>query len=165
MTKPATGIGQSQRVIGASCQTATRKTASETAQNSDDLDDRQLPARQLAAGGARVARVEPRVDQPVQRHRQRPRADHRDRDPDEVVPARPRVHGEERADVRERQREHGVLDLHEPREARRQRREGDFAHPGGTVAGSQRASSSLPCSVRQARNASIPRTPPSITAR
>ncbi len=33
MTKPATGIGQSHRVIGASCHTAKRKIASETAQN------------------------------------------------------------------------------------------------------------------------------------
>ncbi len=87
------------------------------------LDDRQLAARNLPAGGARIARVEPRVDQPVQRHRQRPRADHRDGDPDEVVPARPRIDGEERADVRKGQREDGVLDLHEPREARRQRSE------------------------------------------
>src|SRR5438067_95148 len=32
MTKPASGIGQSQCVFGASCQTATRKSASEAAQ-------------------------------------------------------------------------------------------------------------------------------------
>src|SRR5918997_227450 len=31
-TKPITGIGHSERVTGASCQTATRKTASETRQ-------------------------------------------------------------------------------------------------------------------------------------
>src|ERR1022692_1909738 len=34
MTKPATGMGQSQRVIGASCHTAKRKSPSDTAQNS-----------------------------------------------------------------------------------------------------------------------------------
>ena len=64
----------------------------------------------------------PRVDQPVERHRERARADHRERDPEQVVPARRPVHREERADVRERQREDRVLDLHEPREPRRQRR-------------------------------------------
>ena len=88
-----------------------------------DLHDRQLPARQLASGGARVARVDAGVDQPVQRHRERTRADHRERDPDEVVRRRRPADREERADVGERQREDRVLDLHEPREARGQRRE------------------------------------------
>src|SRR5436853_1812568 len=50
-----------------------------------DLERRQLPARQLAGSGAWVARVDAGVDEPVQRHRERARADHRQRDPDEVV--------------------------------------------------------------------------------
>ena len=108
---------------GASCQTATRKSASDAAQKSTTCTTRQLPARELAARGARVARVDAGVDEPVQRHRERPRADHRERDPEQVVRRRRLADGEERADVRERQREDRVLDLHEPREARRQRRE------------------------------------------
>ena len=122
MTKPAIGIGQSQCVFGASCQTATRNSASEAAQKRATCDARQLAARQLAGRGARVARVDRRVDEPVERHRERPRADHGQRDPDEVVRRRRAADGEKRADVRERQREDGVLDLDEPREPSRQRR-------------------------------------------
>ena len=48
----------------------------------DDLGDRELAARDLPAGGARVPRVDPRVDQAVERHRERPCADHRERDPE-----------------------------------------------------------------------------------
>ena len=82
----------------------------------NDLRGREQPRRQLAARGARVTRVEPRVDQAVQPHRQRTGADHRDRDPDQVVRARRGVDREEGADVREREREDGVLELDEPRE-------------------------------------------------
>ena len=71
----------------------------------------------LAAGGARVPRVDLRVDQPVEGHRQRAGADHRHRDPDEIVRARHSVDRQQRADVREREREDGVLDLDERREA------------------------------------------------
>ena len=60
--------------------------------------------------------VDPRVDQPVQRHRERAGADHRDRDPEQVVRRRDAVDREERADVGERQREDRVLDLDQARE-------------------------------------------------
>ena len=43
MTKPATGIGQSQRTIGSSCQTATRNTTSETAQNTSTCATESAP--------------------------------------------------------------------------------------------------------------------------
>ena len=81
---------------------------------------RALP-RELARRGPRVARVELGIDEPVDRHRERPRADHRDGDPHHVREPGPRVDREERADVRERQREDGVLDPHERRESPRQR--------------------------------------------
>ena len=48
-----------------------------------------------------------------------PRADHRERDPEQVVCRRHVVDGQERADVRERQREDRVLDLDERGEAPR----------------------------------------------
>src|SRR5262249_9238216 len=79
----------------------------------DDVPRTQESTRNLARRGARVARVDAGVDQPVQAHRERPGTDHRHRDPDQVVRARNPVDGEERADVGERQREHRVLDLHE----------------------------------------------------
>ena len=85
-----------------------------------DLRAREQPRRQLARRGARIARVELGVDQPVQPHRERARADHRDGDPEQVVRRRDAVDREQRADVRERQREERVLDLHEPREAQRE---------------------------------------------
>ena len=46
-----------------------------------DLRARQQARRQLARRGARVARVELRVDEPVEAHRERSRADHRNGDP------------------------------------------------------------------------------------
>ena len=86
----------------------------------DDLGDRELAARELAAGRPRVSRVDARIDQAVERHRQRAGADHGKRDPEEIVSARRPVDCEERADVGKRQREDRVLDLDEPREARRE---------------------------------------------
>ncbi len=74
---------------------------------------REQPRRELAPRRARVARVQAGVDQAVQSHRQRAGTDHRDRDPEQVVRARGSVHGEERPDVRERQREDRVLELDE----------------------------------------------------
>src|SRR3954447_14138916 len=50
MTKPATGIGQSQRTIGSSCQTATRNTASETPQKASTCATESAPD-----GSSRVA--------------------------------------------------------------------------------------------------------------
>ena len=84
----------------------------------DDLRHRELSARDLPAGGAWVARVDAGVDQPVERHCERSRADHRQRDPQQVVRARRSPDGEERTDVGEGQRKDGVLDLDEAREAR-----------------------------------------------
>ena len=86
-----------------------------------DLRLRQCPGGELARGGARVPRVELGVDQPVQRHRERAGADHRERDPDEIVRGRDPLDAEERAHVREREREERVLDLDEPRKADRHR--------------------------------------------
>src|SRR5690349_23966578 len=123
----------------------------------DDLGDGQLPARELAAGGARVARVDTGIDEPVERHRERAGPDHRERDPDEIVRGRRLADGEERADVRERQREDGVLDLDEPRVARRQR--GDGAHVCScTVASS--ASRRSACSSAGRSTAYPSRQPP-----
>ena len=103
-----------------SWKTATRKTTNDGDAEERDLRARQQARGQLARSGSRIARVELRVDQPVQPHRQRPRADHRDGDPEQVVRRGHAVHREQRADVRERQREQRVLDLHEPREAQRE---------------------------------------------
>ena len=116
-----TGIGQSQRTIGSSCQTATRKTASDAAQKTTTCAALSAAGGQLPRRRPRVAGVDAGVDEPVERHRQRAGADHRHGDPDEVVRARDAVDGEEGADVRERQREDRVLDLHERREAARDR--------------------------------------------
>ena len=52
--------------------------------------------------------------------------------------------GEERADVRERQREDGVLDAHERREASRERH-GRDAHVCRCVVEVSPAASSIPC--------------------
>jgi hypothetical protein len=79
----------------------------------DDLPGPEGSARELATRGARVPGVDTRVDEPVQRHRETPRADHCHRHPEEVVRAWNAVHREERADVRERKREDGVLHLDE----------------------------------------------------
>ena len=124
MTNGDTGIGQSQRTIGSSCQTATRKIASDAAQKRDDCGDRR--ARPTATREAQCvdSRASMRgVDQPVQRHRQRTRADHREGDPEQVVRRRNIADGQERADVGERQREDRVLELDEPGEPHGQRGE------------------------------------------
>ena len=126
----------------------------------DDLRDRELAARDLAAGGARVPRVDPRVDQPVERHRERAGADHRERDPEEVVRARPAVDREKGADVRERQREDRVLDLDEPREPRRQRRRGGRGGHVCSWAVGASASSSSACASAGRRTANPSRQPP-----
>ena len=119
------------------------------------------PRGQLAPRGARVARVDLRVDQPVERHRQRPGADHRQRDPEQVVRARDAVDREERADVGERQREDRVLDLDERREAARELRTRSLTSAGAPLglAGEQlervaRAPAAAPRSRRGSRPAS-----------
>ena len=66
------------------------------------------PGRDLAARGARVPRVDPPVDDPVERHRRRPGAHHRDEDPEEGPPVRDPARREDRRQERERQREDGV---------------------------------------------------------
>jgi hypothetical protein len=80
----------------------------------DHLGGAERTRRELARRGARVERVDPRVDQTVERHRERAGADHRKRDPEQVVRRRHALDGEERADVREREREDRVLELDEP---------------------------------------------------
>src|SRR5439155_5787993 len=79
----------------------------------DHLPRPQGSARELAPGRARIPCIDARVDQPVQRHREAPGADHCDRDPEQGACARNAVDRKEGADVRERKREDGVLDLHE----------------------------------------------------
>jgi hypothetical protein len=86
------------------------------------LDDGELAAGELAAGRPGIARIDADVDEAVQRHRERASADHRQRDPEEIVRGGRPADGKERPDVGEGKREDGVLDLHEPREPRRQRR-------------------------------------------
>ena len=105
-----------------------------------DLERRQAPRRQLPPLGPRVARIDLRVDEPVQRHRQRPGTDHRQRDPEQVVRRRDPVDGEQRTDVGERQREDRVLDLDERGEATGQRGHGPAVMSAGVarpVAGEQ----------------------------
>src|SRR5262249_13676942 len=87
----------------------------------DDLGDGQLAARQLPPRRARVPCVDPPVDPAAERHSERAGADHRDRDPEEVVAAWRPADREERADVGERQREDRVLDLDETCEPRGER--------------------------------------------
>ena len=97
-----------------------------------DVGARQRPRRELPTGRPRVAGVDLGVHQPVEPHRERPRADHRDGDPRHPAPARPPVHREQRSDVGERQREHRVLEPDEPGEPQRERC-GDGAHAGSFV--------------------------------
>ncbi len=82
---------------------------------------REDAGRELTPGGPGVRRVEVGVDQAVEAHRERSRADHRERDPAHRPEARPAVDREQRADVREGQGEHRVLDPHEARKANRER--------------------------------------------
>ena len=96
-----------------------------------DLPGPERAARELPAGGARVARVDAGVDQPVERHRQAARADHRHRDPEEVGGARDAVDGEERADVGEREREDRVLELDEREEELRVAEDASALMSGG----------------------------------
>ena len=86
----------------------------------EHLDTCESPAGKLTDSCARVARVELGVDEPVQRHRKRPRPDHRNRYPHDICESRPGVDRQERADVSERKREHGVFDPHERCETPRQ---------------------------------------------
>ncbi len=57
MTKPATGIGHSHRVIGASCHTATRKTISDPAANAATFvrDSRPAGISRRAVRGLRAS--------------------------------------------------------------------------------------------------------------
>src|SRR5262249_16448815 len=82
------------------------------------------PGRDLTGSGAWVARVELRVDEAVERHRESASSHHGERQPDERTRTGIPVDGEERADVREREREDRVLQLDERREAARQRKRG-----------------------------------------
>ena len=73
-------------------------------------------SRQMTIGRARVQRVELAVNDPIERHRARPRADHRGENQPESFPARPaaivaRRHHHRRQ--RERQRENRVREAHE----------------------------------------------------
>ena len=60
---------------------AKTKTADATTTNSDRFARAHRAARQLAVRGARVERVEPRVDEPVESHRRAARRHHRDENP------------------------------------------------------------------------------------
>ncbi len=76
--------------------------------------DRHPAAGNFAGCGARIRRVEARIDQTVEPHCRASRGNHTDHYPDDVPPRHgvfPR--GEQRAGQRERQREHGVAEAHE----------------------------------------------------
>jgi hypothetical protein len=102
------------------------------------LQSCQQPGGELPSGGAGVPRVDLRVDEPIQAHRQRSRAGHRHRDPGHGRETGPAVHREQRSHVRERQREDGVLEPYQPREPDGQRRRhrahaGSFALETSTI--------------------------------
>ena len=83
--------------------------------NSAASRDAHRAARQLAVRRARVERVEPRVDEPVESHRRAARRDHRDENPARPSPRSigdvPRR--QQRAGQRKRQREHRVAEADE----------------------------------------------------
>ena len=84
---------------------------------------------QFPLGGTWIARVDAPVDDPVGRHRERTPADHRHGHQEQVEPvhvARPTGQRGQRGQVRERQREHRVLDRDQPQER---------PHPAGSVDG------------------------------
>ena len=87
----------------------------------EHLPARERPGGELAARRARIARVDLRVDQPVQTHRERARTDHRHRHPEPVRRRGRLAEREQHPDVREGKREDRVLELHERREAARER--------------------------------------------
>ena len=127
-----TGIGHSQRTIGSSWKHGDEVDRQRETAERRDLRARQRAGRELPRRRARVARVDLGVDEPVEPHRERPRADHRDRDPGHRPEPGPAVDREERADVRERQREDRVLEPDEPREPERERC-GERAQTGSFV--------------------------------
>ena len=71
----------------------------------------QPPAGNGAAGGSRVQCVQPRVEQPIRRHRDRPRRHHADEDQQQHPRRRHPTGGEERAEQCEGQREDRMADL------------------------------------------------------
>ena len=91
---------------------------------SQHLRTSERATRQLAHRRTRVPRIDLGVDEPVQGHRERSRSDHGDGDPNHVREAGPGVDREERPDVCEREREHGVLDANKRRQAARERNGG-----------------------------------------
>ena len=101
------------RAIGATCQTATRKIASEPAATAQTWRRESSPAgsSRPAVRGLRPSIA--CVDEPVCRHRERARADHRHGDPGEQAHARRPARAEDRARVRVGQREHGLLEAHQ----------------------------------------------------
>src|SRR5262249_34852946 len=126
----------------------------------DHLRDGELAARDLPAGGTGISGIDPRVDQTVERHRKRAGTDHRERDPQQIVRARRSVHGKKRADIRERQREDRVLDLHQPRKPRGERcGRGLNGHVCSWAVGAS-ASSSSACPSAGRRTAKPSRQPP-----
>ena len=76
-------MGHSTHVSSGSWDTAMSRTARLTAQNASTCPIARRPDGQLPGGGARVRGVDVGVDDPVQGHRERPRADHREQDPAE----------------------------------------------------------------------------------
>ena len=97
-----------------------------------DLQPCEDAGRDLPSRGPGVPRIDLRVDEAIEAHRQRPRADHRERDPRHRLEAGPAVHREQRPDVGEREREDRVLEPDEAREPDGQRSR-DRAHAGSFV--------------------------------
>ena len=79
---------------------------------------RERAAGERAPGGARIARVDVAVEVAIGGHRRGACAQHRQRDPAKHGPRWKAAGGDQRADVRERQREERMLDANLPQEER-----------------------------------------------
>ena len=102
--------GASSSVSRFSIPAPSTKTAAETATNPQQ-SRAQPPCRQSTHRGPRIRRVQPRVYQPVEGHRSRPRRDHAHHNPNEHPHPRPATRRQHCAGQRKRQREHRVLPL------------------------------------------------------
>ena len=105
------GSATATRVIGASCETATRNTISEPTAKATTFVRESRPAgiSRRAVRGLRAS-IDG-VDQAVQRHRQAAGAGHRDGDPQHLPRRGHPAQGEDGAGVGVGQREHRVLEL------------------------------------------------------
>ena len=114
-------MGHRKRTGYESWNEARTSSPAEIAVKSQTSRAAQAAGRDLAAGGARVARVHLGVDEPVQGHGRAARPHHGDGDPEQVCPAGQALGGQEGAGIGERQRVHAVLHLDETSEEREPR--------------------------------------------